>query len=556
MKRRRICLLILLMVFVFTLTGCNEKTGITEGGTPTVTEKFYGEYGYKIEEDLVTTNMIDDNYDNYYEIFVRSFRDSDGDGYGDLNGVTEKLDYIKDLGFTAIWLMPINTSSSYHKYNVDDYYEIDSKYGTMDDFKNLINECHKKGIKLIIDLVLNHSGNKNPLFIKSSQVHADYLKGYKINEADKKYIDFYTFYDSKDDIPNGVTAYKSSYGNFYYEANFDSSMPELNFDSPYVYEEITSIMRYYLMMGVDGFRLDAVKYFYYNKTSKNVEVLAKLSEIAKSIKKNAYIVGECWDSKEVIEQYYTSGIDSFFNFPASVTDPYGFIINSINREGDALNTYYTGMIKNIELSGDYIPAVFIDNHDTVRFTSSANPNKSKFQYALLSMLNGNTFTYYGDEVGMIGSKEVDQNVRIPILWGESNNKGDCSIIGGVTTDPDTRYAYPTVSEQINDPNSFYNFYKKCNLIRNQNPEIARGKVELVAMERDTDKLLFVSKEYNGSKIGIIFNFSPYYDLTIDIKQYGFSQVTGQIVVDNSEKYIGELNDGSIKMPSYSIAIVK
>jgi glycosidase len=172
------------------------------------------------------------------------------------------------------------------------------------------------------------------------------------------------------------------------------------------------------------------------------------------------------------------------------------------------------------------------------------------------MLNGNTFTYYGDEVGMVGSKEVDQNVRIPILWGEENDEGDCTIIGGVTTNELTRYIYPTVSEQIKDEESFYNFYKKCNLIRNQNPEIARGNIDLVVMDRDVDKLLFISKEYNGSKIGIIFNFSPYYDLSIDIKQYGYNQVVGQIVVDNSLKYIGELKDGSIKMPSYSIAIVK
>jgi glycosidase len=455
--------------------------------------------------------------------------------------------------------MPINDSNSYHKYNVNDYYAIDSEYGTMADFENLINECHKRGIKLIIDLVLNHSGNGNPLFVKSCEAHAKYIKGYTLTEEEKIFKDFYSFYDSKNDIPGSVKAYKSYHGNFYYEANFDSSMPEFNYDNPYVYEEIKNIMKFYLDKGVDGFRLDAVKYFYLNQTGKNVEVLSKINEMAKEINPKAYIVGECWDSEEVIEKYYESGIDSFFNFPASVTDPFGYVINGINRDGEALNVYYNGMLKNVNLAGEHIPAPFLDNHDTVRFTSTNNPTKSKFQYALLSMLNGNTFTYYGDEVGMVGKKEVDQNVRIPILWGESDKKGDCSIISGVTSDREKRYVYPPVSEQINDPNSIYNYYKKCNLIRNQNPEIARSKIELVAMERDpekTDKLLFISKEYNGSKIGIIFNFSPYYDLTIDIKQYGFNNVTGQIVINNSEKYIGELKDGSIKLPPYSIAIVK
>lgn len=542
MRIKKICLLVVVFTFVLTITSCGKGR--------------YGEYGYRIEEDLVTTNIIDDKYDNYYEIFVRSFRDSDGDGHGDLKGVIEKLDYIRDLGFTAIWLMPINKSSTYHKYNVDNYYEIDPKYGTMEDFELLIKECHKRDIKLIMDLVLNHSGAANPLFKAAQAAHAKYLASEKMTQTESRMHDFYTFFDNSKDIPSGVTAYRSSYGNFYYEANFDSSMPEFNYDNPYVYEEVKNIMKFYLDKGLDGFRLDAVKYFYYNMTDKNVEVLSKINEIAKSINPKAYIVGECWDAEQVIAKYYQSGIDSFFNFPGSVTNPYGYILNGINREGDNLFTYYNGMLKNIELAGDYIPAPFINNHDTIRFTSTANPRNSKFQYALLSMLNGNTFTYYGDEVGMVGSKEVDQNVRIPILWGEENELGDCSVISGVTTNVDKRYAYPTVSEQINDENSFYNFYKKCNLIRNQNPEIARGNIELIIKERDTDKLLFITKEYNGSKIGIVFNFSPLYDLTIDIKQYGFSQVTGQIVVDNSEKYIGELKDGNIKMPPYSIAIVK
>lgn len=537
MRIKKICLLVIVITFFLTLTSC-------------------GKYGYRIKEDLVNTNIIDDNYDNYYEIFVRSFRDSDGDGHGDLKGVIEKLDYIKDLGFTAIWLMPINTSSSYHKYNVDNYYEIDPKYGTMEDFELLIKECHNRGIKLIIDLVLNHSGNLNPLFQQAQRAYYKYLSGEVLTVEEEKMKDFYNFYEYKSDVPKGIKAHLSSYAGFYYEGNFDSAMPEFNFDNPYVYEEIEKIMKFYLDKGLDGFRLDAVKYFYLDDTTKNIQVLSKLNEIAKSINPKTYIVAECWDSETTIKKYYESGIDSFFNFPASVTSAYGYIINGINRDGEGLVTYYNGMLKNVELAGNYIPAPFINNHDTVRFTSSGNSRKSKFQYALLSMLNGNTFTYYGDEVGMVGQKEVDQNVRIPILWGEKDNKGDCTVIPGVTTLEEERYVYPTVSEQIKDKDSFYNFYKKCNLIRNQNPEIARGKIELITKEKDVDKLLFITKEYNGSKIGIIFNFSPTYDLTIDIKQYGFSQVTGQIVVDYSEKYIGEQRDGSIKMPPYSIAIVK
>ena len=123
-----------------------------------------GATGQRIEEDLTTVNIIDDKYRNYYEIFVGSFYDSNRDGMGDLDGVTMKLDYIKETGYNGIWLMPIFTSPTYHKYNATNYYEIDPKYGTMEDLQELIDACHSKGIKLIIDLVLNHCSKQSSLF--------------------------------------------------------------------------------------------------------------------------------------------------------------------------------------------------------------------------------------------------------------------------------------------------------------------------------------------------------------------------------------------------------
>ena len=119
---------------------------------------------YKYKQDL---NIIDDNYRNYYEIFVYSFYDSNGDGIGDLNGVTQKLDYIQDMGFNGIWLMPVMPSTTYHKYDVKDYCAIDSQYGTIDDFKNLVDECHKRGINVVIDMVINHTSSSHQWFIKA-----------------------------------------------------------------------------------------------------------------------------------------------------------------------------------------------------------------------------------------------------------------------------------------------------------------------------------------------------------------------------------------------------
>ena len=142
-------------------------------------------------------NIIDDNYRNYYEIYVHSFYDSNEDGIGDLNGVTQKLDYLKDLGINGIWLMPIMPSPTYHKYDVVDYMDIDSEYGTMEDFDKLVEECHKRGINIIIDMVMNHSSSQNEWFVKA----CDYLRTLKEGEEPDKnvcpYVSYYNFSKEK-----------------------------------------------------------------------------------------------------------------------------------------------------------------------------------------------------------------------------------------------------------------------------------------------------------------------------------------------------------------------
>ena len=527
-----------------TLVGCGE-------------DPYAGEYGKRIEEDLSTLNIIDDNYRNYYEIFVMSFCDSNFDTIGDLNGVIMKLDYLKDLGYNGIWLMPIHPSDSYHKYDVKDYYDVDKKYGTIDDLKKLIDECHKRDINIIIDLVLNHSSKSHPDFSKACQAYNKYINGQVLTAEEEKYKDYYVFYKNQNDVPSNITAYKvgANY-NFYYEANFSANMPEFNCDSPYVREEFKNIIKYYLDMGIDGFRLDAVKYYYLDNDKKNIELLNYLNTYMKSINPDAYMVGECWSGSEVIKNYYTSGVDSFFNFSTSVS--YGGtsgVINGPNPEGRGINRYYQSLLDNISISLNGIPAPFLDNHDMPRYTYETNTQKNKFTFGLLAMMNGTIFSYYGDEVGLFGtnagSTNIDQNVRIPIKWGDFTNP-DCMVKFGQTVE---YYPYPTVKEQLEDSNSILNYYKKVLLIRNQNPEIARGEIKLIAKDTDDLDYLFISKTYNESEIGIVINFSQYNNLVINPSEYGFSKVTGQIVIESSQ-YVGEQKNGSIVMPPFSIVILK
>ena len=560
---KKILTFIFMILSLIAVTGCvvpgqtpsNPQTPGTGDNPGTTVDPYAGQFGKPIEQDLTTTNILDDNYRNYYEIFVQAFSDSNFDGVGDLRGVINKLDYLQDLGYTGIWLMPIHPSNSYHKYDVIDYYAVHNKYGTIDDLKELIDECHKRDIKIIIDLVLNHSSKASKYFEKACAAYDKKLKGQTLTEEDKKYVDFYSFYPTQASAPSGITVLKVSAAyNFYYECNFSDQMPEFNCDSEYVKDEFKNIVKYYLDMGIDGFRLDAVKYYYFNNASKNIDFLRQFNSWVKAINPKAYIVGECWSGTSEIKNYYNSGVDSFFNFAESVSySGTSGSLNGVNPNGNGINNYYNQLINNVNLAGSHIPAPFLDNHDMPRYTFTSNLNKNKFIFGLLAMMNGTIFSYYGDEVGLVGSNKApnpDQNVRQPIKWGDFTQP-DCTPVSGITS---LQYPYGTVQEQIDDKNSILNYYSKALLIRNQNPEIARGTIKQIKLDK-ANELLVISKTYNGKTIGIVYNFSSTNTLTMKCSTYGFNAVVGQIVA-NANHYVGEAKDGSINIPPYSIVILR
>lgn len=532
--------LILLSLVCIALVGCKEKDPLSDI------------FGSKINEEETLVDNIEDNYRNYYEIFVGSYADSNNDGVGDLNGITNKLEYIKELNYNGIWLTPINKSPTYHKYDVVDYYEIDEDFGTINDLKNLVEKAHALSINVIIDLVLNHSSNLNKNFVKSADVFDKYINGFSINDEDKKYLYYYCFYENKDDINAlGKKLYKYPGKNFYYEGNFSSNMPEPNFDSLAYQEEIKKIANYYLSLGVDGFRLDAVKYYYLNNTTKNVRFLSEFNDYVKSINPKAYIVGECWDADVTIEKYYDSGIDSFFYFDASGSN--GFISTSTNLDGLWLNSYVRGYKRMAEVSKKGISAPFLDNHDMIRFTKESDINLSKFSYGLLSMLSGTTFTYYGDEIGMIGSNtggNPDQNVRTPMMWSENDNENTKPFSGTSAL----AYPYGNVEENINDSNSIYSYYKKSNYLRLKFSSIARGTTTEVLNDKENSTLL-IKKTYKDETIYILFNFSALNNRKFNLAEYSLNEVVGQLVADKKAGYIGKVNDKEIILPPYSIAIL-
>jgi glycosidase len=444
-------------------------------------------------------------------VFVYSFYDSDGDGVGDLQGLIEKLDYINDgddstdtdLGCNGIWLMPVMPSTTYHKYDVTDYCDIDAEYGSLDDFKTLLSECHARGINVIIDLVMNHSSSSHPWFTEA----VSYLKGLAEGEEPDAsvcpYVDYYNFSREKN---SGYSQIEGT--DWYYEAQFWSGMPDLNLGNEAVRQEFDDIVSFWLDLGVDGFRLDAAKEYYSGKDDANVEVLTWFSDMVKAKKEDAYIVAEVWNNMTTYTKYYASGIDSCFNF--SFADSSGTIANVLKGASGA-SSYGSAIMQFQDMaasySDSYIDAPFYTNHDMGRsagyYAGEFSANQTKMAQALNLWMSGSAFLYYGEELGMKGSGK-DENARAPMYWSmDSDAEGMCDG----PKDMDTiKMKFESLNEQQGDGDSVYNFVKQVIAIRNAYPEIARGTATL-AEDLSNDYVCAIRKEYEGSEVLIVYNLS-------------------------------------------------
>lgn len=512
--------------------------------------------------------VIDDNYRTYYEVFVYSFCDSDGDGVGDLQGLISRLDYINDgddstdtdLGCNGIWLMPVNPSPTYHKYDVADYYAIDEAYGTLEDFEELLAECERRGIKVIMDLVLNHSSSQNPWF----QEACAYLKGLDGAQPDAAQCPYYDYYHFSKEQGGGY--YQVEGTDWYYEAQFWSEMPDLNLDCEPLREEIAKITQYWLDMGVGGFRLDAVKEYYSGAPQSNIAFLSWLTDTVKSQKEDAYLVGEAWLDMADYAPYYESGIDSVFDF--AFADKDGIISKVLN--GSSAAKYGAAVASLDEMFGaynaDYIDAPFYTNHDMGRsagyYAGDNSAAQTKMAGAMNLFMGGSAFLYYGEELGMKGSGK-DENKRAPMYW--SMNPDAAGMCDGPADMEDVKMKFESLEEQERDEDSVYQYYKKAIKIRNQNPEIARGKAEYVLvgdfLEEDTKKnVCAIKKTYGDSELLLVFVTEAETEeldltgLSLNGKNIGEgTQIRGALVT--GEEGI-DFEDGKAVMPGFSVLVLK
>ena len=478
--------LLCLLLSILLLVGCASKE--TENSTTTApdssgaavdsqtSEPTQPQAAVLTEQALSEIQLLgespDDNYRTWYEIFVYSFCDSNGDGIGDIQGVISKLDYLEELGINGIWFMPIHPSKSYHKYNVADYYDIDPDYGTVADFEQLLDECAQRDIHVIMDLVVNHTGDDNRWFLAA----VDYLKTLpqdaEPNAEECPYVNYYFF--SREAGP-GYNAIAGT--DWYYECQFSPDMPDLNLGNEAVRAEIKAIMEFWIGKGVAGFRLDAAKEFYSGNLNANVEVLNWIQTTATSIKEDVYLVAEVWEGFGAVTSYYESGIISLFDFPFATST--GKIAKVLQGAGNAstVSSYATALEQaNTAYSGknpNYIDAPFLSNHDVGRIAGfvSRDPLKTKLAGAMNIFMSGSCFIYYGEEIGMIGSGN-DPSKRAPMYWNVARDNG--------TTNPPPEcelpeeYPFGSLEEQVGDDASVYNYYRQAIAIRQALPVISHG----------------------------------------------------------------------------------
>ncbi len=433
----------------------------------------------------------------FYEIFVRSFQDSNGDGIGDLQGLISKLDYLNDgdpnttsdLGVTGIWLMPIFESPSYHGYDVTDYMKVEPDYGTNDDFKQLIAEAHKRGIAVIVDMVINHTSSEHPWFKDSQTAGSEHDQWYRWSDTRPVGLG-----------PWGEQIWYPAGGRFYY-AVFWQGMPDLNLTNPVVTDETHAIAKYWLDdMGVDGFRMDGARYYVEDDTKladsdANLAWLKDWKSFVESVNPQALMVGEVWTTSFVVSKYVPKSLDLAFEFDLATS-----ILNSVKS-----GTNSSAMPIEIRSQKLYPPgqfARFLTNHDQNRtmFELAGDVNKTKIAASMLLTGAGVPFIYYGEEIGMMGAKP-DECLRTPMQWDASPRAED--FMAGKSCK--TNEATFNVAAEDGDVSSLLTHYRSLIHLRNDHSALRVGN--FTSLKSSDNKVYSFIRQSSDETVLVVINLS-------------------------------------------------
>lgn len=464
----------------------------------------------KSYESLVINDYGDDWWTDavFYEIWPRSFYDADGDGSGDFAGMTAKLDYLKDLGVNGIWLTPMFEAPSYHGYDFQDFYNVESDYGTMEEFEAFIAASHEKGIKVILDLVINHISDGHEWFVKSAAREPGY-EDYFIWSKERPAHWGKAWSDDVDDSA-AVWHWNEQRGEYYYGA-FASTQPDVNLNNPKVVAEMNNLAKFWLEKGVDGFRLDAVRYAIEDvseggqdadqaDTDGTIAYWRQFTQYVESIKPDAMLVAEAWADMPTIGKYYDdgNGMHSSFDFD------FGYVVSGILnaggertadfgsvKEGEPDNTR-NALWENLKSRKANAPisffSPFLTNHDQNRImhTLGGDWTKAKLAASLLATTPGTIYMYYGEEIGLSQYTTGDDQYRRAIMQWQDDDAAGFNSTGNFWLDQGEWFPWQkdhqpwwkgywesqrpsgkaSVDIQLADKDSLLNHYKVLLSIRN------------------------------------------------------------------------------------------
>jgi alpha-amylase len=428
----------------------------------------------------------------FYEVFVRSFADGDGDGVGDLAGLIAHLDYLNDgdpattddLGVTGLWLMPILPSPSYHGYDVTDYRSVNPSYGSLDDLRTLVRMAHRRGIAVLLDMPLNHTSDQHPWF-RESRDPASARATWYVWSAE----------------PQGSGWHRDG-SRFYYGA-FGSGLPDLNLRNPAVTTELADVARYWLTdVGVDGFRIDAAKHLVEEgpvteNTPGTHAWLRSFGGTVHGTAPGALLVGEVWDPSSVSSSYVPGDLDMTFEFGLASSYVSAAATGRASTLGRVLEK-----VTSLYPQGGF--GAFLTNHDMDR-TASQVPGGGELRTAATLLLTGPgvPFVYYGEEIGMTGTKP-DERLRAPMRWDSSPTAGFSRVTPweALSSDP----LGVDVADQSRDPGSLLSLYRTLIALRAHEPALARG--ELTALTSTSSSVLATIRRTPGRTLLVLVNLAP------------------------------------------------
>lgn len=472
----------------------------------------------------------------FYEVFVRSFNDSDGDGIGDLQGLIDKLDYLNDgdpattddLGITGIWLMPIAQSPTYHGYDVSDYKTIESDYGTNADFQRFLEAAHERGIAVIVDLVMNHTSTEHPWFQDSIHPGSPRESWYIWEEMP-------TFWTN----PWGGLAWHQI-GLRYFFGMFWEGMPDLNYENGEVTAAMYDVIRFWLEdMEVDGFRLDAVRHLIEDgdvqaNTPATHAWLANFHRYVHNLNPNALTVGEVWDHTEAVVPYVGDELNIAFEF-----DLGSGIISSLLLKHNAPLTNAWKEVLAAYPEGQYAP--FLTNHDQDRVLSRlrGDVEAAKVAASLYLTVPGVPFVYYGEEVGMLGAG-AHENIRTPMQWDSSETAGFTS---STPWEPLSRNREDAdVATQTADPTSLLNHYRVLIQLRNTYPALRTGTMTLV--ESSSPQVIAYLRQEGDEAVLVLVNLAtePVNDYVLSLGEGPLAAVTATtLLMGDGEAAVPEVD---------------